>query len=170
MKILKAIFKRGKIKRLKQEIEFLKPINTYLSYDYLWVDLNWRLVRIYTSYLENMDGNIIQSGEQLITLTNETQNYYLNLIDYVDRNIRTINRYFIDNKSIITFKTFDFQFFEFYFEIILRMTKEQREAFIKNNISKSKLNEFNQMMFFYIEVLLRIQIVDYRIQELKKIL
>lgn len=168
MRNLKTIFKRGKIKRLKQEIEFLKPINTYLSNDYLWVDLNWRLVRKYSCFIENKNKNTVQSGEQLITLSNETQRYYLNLIDYVDKRIRTIEKYFIDNKSIVTFKTFDFEFFDFYFMIVPEMAKVQREAIISNNLSLARLNEFNKMMFFYNEVLLRIQIVDYRIKELKE--
>ena len=153
-----------------QEINFLKPLNTYLSCDYLWVDLNWRLVRKYAYYFENKLGTIVQSREQLITMSKEVQSYYLNLIDYIEKNITIMKEYFIENKSIITFKTFDFQFFEFYFEIIPKMATEHRKAFNNNTISINTLNGFNQMMFFYNEVLLRIQIVDYRIQELKNIL
>ncbi|GIP49365.1 hypothetical protein J53TS2_29560 [Paenibacillus sp. J53TS2] len=167
MKILNAIFKRGKIKRLKQEIEFLNPINTYLSYDYLWFDLNWRLVRRLTYYIENMNRN---TDELLSALTNEPQSYYLNLIDYVEKNIRTINKYFKDNKSIITFKTFDFEFFEFSFMYIPKLAKKQREAFTNNKLSIARLKEINMLLFFYHEVLLRIQVVDYRIEELKSII
>lgn len=166
MRILNAIFKRGKIKRLTQEIELLKPINTYLSNDYLWFDLNWRLVRRHTYFIENMNRN---TEELLFTLSNEPQSYYLNLIDYVEKNILTINKYFKDNKSIITFKTFDFEFFEFYFMHIPKVAKKQREAFTNNKLSIARFRELNMMLFFYNEVLLRIQVVDYRIEELKSI-
>lgn len=170
MILLKGILYQKKIKNLQQEIQFVKPLQLYMSDQFRWFELNWRLVRRYVYYSENWLGIDLDSRDQQYEISENTTCFFITILDHIDRNINAIATYCSENKQLKKFKKIDFKFFEDYLEIIPKMSNQSRAVIYKRTMTHNILNTYCTMLYFYSELLVRIQRIEYSIYELNSLL
>ncbi|WP_433942804.1 hypothetical protein [Paenibacillus sp. SN-8-1] len=146
--------KKKKIKCLKKELEFYKPIYELVSHDINWVQLNWRLLRFILIKFE--DKNEIEELRIVEKLSQDEDliDYIRMLIDFFENKISKLHQHFDEHyKTIQPLMKSSPDFFYGYFELILKIVSNIRDEIRNNQISILQLQYLhNYIFFFYSEI------------------
>jgi len=106
--------------------------------------------------------------EDIITVNENTIKYYLMILDYIKANMILLSDYLDKTRKTANNQTH--KFFDDYIEMLLRMTVDFQEKFISNTVTTSTICQTRNLMFFFNEILTRIQGIEYTSERLKRLL
>lgn len=113
-------------------------------------------------------GQMGANQEDIITVNENTTKYYLMILNYIKTNTILLRDYLDKTRKTANNQTH--KFFEDYIEMFLRMTVDFQEKFISNTVTTSTICQTRNLMFFFNEILTRIQGIECTRERLKRLL